>query len=58
MNLEELSDKELDLHRVNVLREVERRENIKRIPTQIEELTEKYLSEGGDPDLLETTDLV
>lgn len=49
MDLRELTQTEFDQHRIAVVREQERRDNLSRIPRQIEELTEKYLSEGGDP---------
>lgn len=50
MNLNDLSDNDLDALRVDVLVEHERRENLAQIPDQITELREKYVSGGGDPD--------
>lgn len=53
MDLTKLSDEELDQHRRDVLSEIERRENLARIPNQITELKHKYVELGGDPDLLD-----
>lgn len=49
MDLKQLSDEELDQHRRDVLNEVERRENLARIPDQITELKAKYTELGGNP---------
>jgi len=53
MDLKTLSDEELDQHRRDVLSEIERRENLERIPEQITELRDKYAELGGDPANLE-----
>ena len=53
MDLKQLSDEELDDHRRDVLAEIERRENLARIPDQITELKTKYVELGGDPKDLE-----
>lgn len=53
MDLQTLSDEELDQHRRDVLAEQERRENLERIPDQITELKTKYAELGGDPGNLE-----
>ena len=53
MDLTKLSDEELDQHRRDVLSEIERRENLARIPDQIAELKAKYVEGGGDPDQLD-----
>ena len=50
MSLKEMSDEDLDALRVDVLREQERRDSLSKIPGQIVELREKYVSGGGDPD--------
>ena len=50
MNLNELSDDELDNLRVEVLIEQERRQSRDQIPTQIADLTVRFLEAGGDPD--------
>ena len=50
MDLKSLTDGQLDAHRVAVLNEQERRENLAQIPSQIAELREKYVSGGGDLD--------
>ena len=49
MDLKKLSDEELDQLRRDVLTEQERRENLARIPAQIEELKQKYVEGGGNP---------
>ena len=49
MDLKQLSDDELDQHRRDVLNEIERRENLERIPDQITELKTKYVELGGNP---------
>lgn len=48
MDLKQLSDEELDQHRRDVLNEIERRENLARIPDQITELLDKYVELGGN----------
>lgn len=48
MNLSELTDTELDAHRVAVAVECERRANLAAIPEQIKELAEKFRDGGGD----------
>ena len=48
MNLEELTDDELDQLRVDVLNEQERRANLLRIPGQMSDLIDKYVQGGGD----------
>ena len=53
MDLKTLSGEELDQHRRDVLSEIERRENLERIPDQITELKHKYVELGGDPDNLD-----
>ena len=49
MDLTTLDSEELDQLRRDVLAEQERRENLARIPAQIEVLREKYVAGGGDP---------
>lgn len=49
MNLENLTDEELDTLRTDVAIEQERRQAIATIPDQIAELREKFLAGGGDP---------
>ena len=48
MNLEELTDDELDQLRVDVLNEQERRANLLRIPGQMSDLIDKYVQGVGD----------
>lgn len=52
MNLQELTDEELDQHRQEVLAEQERRQALATIPDQISELARKYVDGGGDPENL------
>lgn len=57
MNLEELTDDELDQLRVDILNEQERRANLLRIPGQMSDLIDKYVQGGGDKaDLKEILD--
>ena len=49
MNLNELSDEDLDNLRVEVLIEEERRQSRDQIPAQIADLTARFLDAGGDP---------
>lgn len=49
MELESLSDEQLDALRVEVAVEQERRLAVATIPAQIADLTAKYLAGGGDP---------
>ena len=49
MNLNELSDDELDHLRIEVLIEEERRQSRDQIPSQIAELTARFIEAGGDP---------
>lgn len=49
MDLQELSDDELDALRRDVLIEQERRAAIATIPGQVAQLAEKYAAGGGDP---------
>ena len=49
MNLNELSDDELDNLRRQVLIEEERRQARDQIPAQIADLTARFLDAGGDP---------
>lgn len=47
MNLEGLTDEELDTLRTDVAIEQERRQALATIPGQIRDLTDKYLAGGG-----------
>lgn len=49
MDLRGLSDEQLEIHRIDVLAEQERRAKINAIPEQITELRDQYLAAGGDP---------
>lgn len=53
MDLQTLTDEELQNHKVEVLMECEQRENIRRIPEQIEGLARTYRAGGGDPAVLQ-----
>lgn len=48
MNLENLTDEELDTLRTNVAIEQERRQALATIPDQIRDLTAKYVDGGGN----------
>ena len=52
MDLKELTDEELNEHRVAVATECERRANLAAIPEQIKSLAGKYREGGGDEDTL------
>ena len=52
MDLRELTDTELDAHRIAVAVECERRANLAAIPEQIKELAEKFRDGGGDEQAL------
>lgn len=49
MTLKDLSDDELDILRIAVLTEQERRQARDQIPSQIADLTQRYIDSGGDP---------
>ena len=49
MNLTELSDDDLDTLRMGVLTEQERRQARDQIPSQIADLTARFLEAGGNP---------
>ena len=49
MNLNELSDEDLDNLRVEVLIEEERRQSRDQIPAQIADLKARFIDAGGDP---------
>ena len=54
MNLNELSDDELDHLRIEVLIEEERRQARDQIPAQIADLIQRYIDAGGNPNDLGT----
>ena len=49
MNLNDLSDDELDNLRIDVLIEQERRQSRDQIPAQIADLTARFIDAGGNP---------
>lgn len=49
MDLKTLTDEELQQHRVAVLTECERRQQLAEIPEQINDLARTYTAGGGDP---------
>lgn len=53
MNLTTLTDEELDLHRIVVVNEVERRSNLAAIPAQVSVLAEQFIAAGGEQALLD-----
>ena len=48
MNLTTLTDDELDLHRIEVITEQERRANLAAIPTQVSLLAVAFITAGGN----------
>lgn len=48
-DLRDMSDDELDDHRREVLKEIERRDRLEAIPEQIGKLRKEYTDAGGDP---------
>lgn len=55
MDLKSMSDEEFEALRLEVANDYERRENLKRIPEQISELTKVYVNGGGSiGDLMES----
>lgn len=53
MDLTIFADEELDQHRIDVLKEQERRANLAQIPEQIEQLAKTYRDGGGDERVLQ-----
>ena len=54
MNLTTLTDDELDLHRIEVITEQERRANLAAIPTQVSLLAVAFITAGGNQADLDT----
>ena len=52
MNITELSDDDLAQHKREVLIEQERRQARDQIPSQIADLTARFIEAGGDPNEL------
>lgn len=52
IELQNLTDTEMDALRVQVLTEIERRQRMAEIPAQVAELATAYRAGGGDPDTL------
>lgn len=48
-DLRDMSDDELDDHRRDVLKEIERRDRLEAIPEEIGNLRKEYEEAGGDP---------
>lgn len=48
MNLTEMNDEELEALRLDVINEVERRQRLAVIPSQITDLVARYEADGGD----------
>lgn len=46
--LRDMSDEELDAHRKDVLKEIERRDRLEEIPDQIDRLRSEYENAGGN----------
>lgn len=49
MDLRSLTDEALDEHRLDVLKEQERRASLAAIPSQVTQLAQAYTAAGGDP---------
>ena len=47
-NLKSLTDDELDSRRLDVLKEIERRQKLEAIPTEIDALRHQYTAAGGN----------
>lgn len=52
MDLTTLTDEELEQHRISVLTEIARRDDLVMIPQQVQGLVEKYSAGGGDMQVL------
>ena len=48
MNLTTLTDDQLDLHRIEVITEQERRTNLNAIPAQVTILAAQFITAGGE----------
>lgn len=48
-DLREMTDDELDEHRKDVLKEIDRRDRLEDIPEQVGKLRKQYEDSGGDP---------
>lgn len=48
MDLTSLTDEDLDLHRVAVITEKERRTNLAAIPAQVAQLAAAFITAGGE----------
>lgn len=47
-DLRDMSDDELDQHRRDVLKEIERRDRLEAIPAEIDALKDQYTAAGGN----------
>ena len=52
MDLTTLTDEELEQHRISVLTEIARRDDLVMIPQQVQGLVEKYTAGGGNVQVL------
>jgi ribosomal protein L29 len=52
-DLRDMSDDELDDHRKDVLKEIDRREKLETLPEEIGKLRDEYEKAGGDLDDLD-----
>lgn len=55
-DLKDMTEDELDDHRREVLKEIDRREKLDSIPKEIAKLRSEFESAGGDPDDLADVD--
>lgn len=47
--LADLTDEQLEQHRLDVLTEIEKRQRRTQIPEQVSQLAATYVADGGDP---------
>lgn len=48
LDLRAMTDDDLDAHRLDVLKEIERRQKLETIPAEIGKLRDQYTTAGGD----------
>lgn len=53
LDLTSYTEEELDILRVMIATEIERRDSIRRIPLTIADLRQQFITNGGDPSLVE-----
>ena len=53
IDLSTYTEEELDILRVKIAMEIERRDSLRNIPIAIADLRQQYISNGGDPALID-----